>query len=263
MDRETVKRYKDMIREFIEDGSVTATDEQIKFLIDMYLDEDCVVGIHNTNIPSTPILKNGLHNYNSRFEETRDLSNTVMYSGTLIALAMYPNGDGKRREDTAIILKIPNKVFSHEQGIFEMLPDGNFGIPSQFIVGAFSDGKIILNPAYQKDYNNPDAIKCEDEINVSDRKQQKKIFMREYNRNKIKTLLSRFKGRFKRKALPPAEEREETIEVKSEEINGGKSLVDLYREQLQQSIDANAMLQQSGSEIKDQGMIDKSDDYEH
>ena len=264
MDRDAAKRYKSMVREFIEDGNVTATDEQIRFLTEIYLDEECIVGIHNTRVPSDPILKNGLHNYNSRFEETRDLSNTVMYSNTLIALAMYPNGDGKQRDETAIILKIPKKVFSQEQGIFETLPDGNFGIPTQFIVGAFSDGKIILNPSYQKEYNNPEAIKCENNIDNSDRKTQKKIFMREYNRNKRKIFFRGFKDRFTKKAaLPPGEIQKELTEENIEEINGGKSLVELYREQLQQGIDTNAMLQQSSSEVEEKSAMDKGDDYEH
>ncbi|MBQ3408248.1 MAG: hypothetical protein IJH12_03475 [Clostridia bacterium] len=240
MDRETIKRYKKRLRELLKKGNIRLTDEQVKFLIDLYSDEECSVGIHNTWVPYESILEDGLHNYNSMWEESNDISNTVMYSSWIDALTMYPSGWSESREDTAIILRIPNKVFSREQGIFEKLPSGNYGIPSQFIVGAFFKGKVIQNPHYEKDYNNLNALVCreDNDVNPVDRKKIIEVYTQEYNRyknsigNKIKTIIERIKNKSKSNTLLPAGQQEED-EISQEE----KTQRQLYIEQLQEDVD--------------------------
>ena len=218
-----LKRARKSIREQVRKG-VDATEEQLKFLTEHFKDVDYIIGIHNTYIPPDDILKNGLHNYTSVYNKTNEITNTVMYSGQLISLAMYPNGDGNKREETAIILKIPKDVLMQKQGIFEVLPDGKYGIPSQFILGAFQDGKVIENPKYDKGYNNPNAEFCRKEANIYefDRNLQIDAFWAEYEaweksiKNKIGKFIQKLKQGNKTKALPPAKQ---CIEEEKQESN--------------------------------------------
>lgn len=212
MDKETLKKYRELTREFVE--HVCATDEQLEYLIKQYSDTDCVLGIHNTEVDYDNIFKVGLQNQTDMGVNADDIANTVYYSKILCSLAMYPNGDGEKRGRTAIIVKIPKKVFTHEQGIFETLPDGSYFIPTQYIVGAFSEGTVVDNPNYQKGYNNPEAIKCDDpdyNNNDVDKPIQIEAFKKEYKRYKsgsiikrVANFIERIKGRKKQTALPPA-----------------------------------------------------------
>ena len=217
MDKKLQKKYRELTREYI--GHLCATDDQIEYLIKQFSDEDCVIGIHNTGISYENIFKVGLYNQTDGMENSEDLTNTVNYSNLLPVLAMYPNGDGKKRGKTAIILKIPNEVFTHEQGIFEQLQDGCYVIPTQFIVGAFMDGDIIENPNYQKGYENPDAIVCQDPdycLYDSNKSIQVEVFRKEQKRyrNSLKSRITRFLEKIKSgkdlKKLPPTEEIEES-----------------------------------------------------
>lgn len=189
---------------------IDATDEQIKFLLKEYKDEKSVIAIHNTDLGYETFFNIGLKNstyanqtYES--ERTRELSNTTMYTNSLAALLAYPNGDGKNRGNTAIILKIPKSVFEHKQGIFEVLEDGTYGIPPQFIKAAFSEGRVIENTiSYDKKYNSREAELCEDTIKMEDKKLQAKIFKKLYYRRnnwreKIRNVFNN-----KTKSLPEA-----------------------------------------------------------
>lgn len=243
--------------------SIDATEPQLDFLIEQFSDNDCVVGIHNTFLEHENFFKVGLRNQNSLYQKSSDLSNTVYYSKMLITLAIYPNGDGKKREQTAIILKIPKKVFTREQGIFETLPDGSYGIPSQFIVGAFADGNVIQNPKYEKEYNNPDAIKCSDPDDVvQDNKSsiQVEAFKIEYKkyknsfRNKIARIIENFRNRKKLAQLPAADEF----------IKSGEDVRKAYMEELRKDINVDQNLsfnQQSTNKVKEKNTKDK--DIEH
>lgn len=169
------KSYKHTIK------NMDATSKQAIFLLNQYQDEECIIGIHNTFQDHEYFFESGLHNYTSLNQPSTDLSNTVMYSDNLRSLMPYPNGDGKKRGNTAIILKIPKKVFSHEQGIFETLSDGYHGIPPEFIVAAFQHGEIIPNEKYDKNYYSENAIKCIDTIHLQDRALHSKAFQETYN----------------------------------------------------------------------------------
>lgn len=213
MDKTLLKKYRKLTREFV--GRICATDEQIEYLIKQYSDIDCVLGIHNTEADYDNIFNVGLRNQTDMYQNADDLANTVYYSKLLSSLAMYPNGDGKKRGRTAIILKIPKKVFTHEQGIFEILPDGTYGIPTQFIVGAFTEGMVVDNPNYEKSYNNPEALKCNDpdyNNNDADKPIQIDAFEKEYKKYKSNSIvkrvvnfIERIRGRKRQAAMPPAE----------------------------------------------------------
>jgi len=212
MEKNDHKRYQKYIHKCMK--SVDATESQLEFLINQYSDDRSVVGIHNTIWDYESFFSKGLRNQTSMYSNSCELANTVYYSESLISLAMYPNGDGKKRQETAIILKIPKSVFTHEQGIFEALPDGSYGIPSQFIVGAFVNGEVMENPNFQKEYNNPNAVKCNDPDYVTKEKNQDfqiEIFKKEYQRkkssikNRLATIIDNLKSRKKQACLPPAE----------------------------------------------------------
>lgn len=133
--------------------NVDATDEQIDYLINMYSDEDTIVGIHNTFKEDLDIyFKNGIINANDIGEPVPVLSNTVMYSDILPVLLAYVNGDGQKRETTAIILKIPKNYFEGKQGILEKSDNGTIKIPPQYITGALQYGGVVKNPWYDKEY---------------------------------------------------------------------------------------------------------------
>lgn len=184
---------------------IDATDEQVKYLLKEYKDEKSVIAVHNTSLGYENVFDIGLRNstyanqtYNG--EKTQELSNTIMYTNSLAALLAYPNGDGKYRGETAIILKIPQSVFEHKQGIFEVLKDGTYGIPPQFIKAAFYDGKVIENTiSYDKKYNSREADLCEDTIKVEDKKLQVKIFKKLYYKrnNWIEKIRNLFKNKTK------------------------------------------------------------------
>ena len=195
-----IQLYKELIPD------IDATEEQIQFLLKEYRDNKSIIGIHNTFLNYPSFFDTGLQNYTFLNTKTKDLTNTIMYSDMLASLMVYPNGDGKRREGTAIILKIPKKVFTQEQGILETLKDGKYGIPPQFIRAAFYDGKVIENTAsYDENYESETADLCENTVKMNDKNFQIKVFKQVYyqkeslwqkwkrkvkliSKNKIKTL---------------------------------------------------------------------------
>ena len=145
--RKYTKIYKNML------DNVDINEEQVEYLINLYSDEDCIVGIHNSEfVEPESFFEDGLYNYNDLNMKKEDLSNTVYYNDLLPPLLMYPSG-GNTRGGTAILLKIPKDVFEKKQGIFEDLNDNMYGIPPQFIVGAFYEGKILENEKYDRVYS--------------------------------------------------------------------------------------------------------------
>jgi hypothetical protein len=258
MGNNALKNYRKTVRRYMR--GVDATEAQLDFLIEQYGDTDCVVGIHNTYVEHENFFKVGLRNQTDLYQNSDDLSNTVYYSKMLVTLSIYPNGDGQKREQTAIILKIPKKVFTHEQGIFEKLPDGSYGIPSQYIVGAFSDGKVIENEKYEKGYNNPEAVKCSDPDYVArDNNEaiQIEAFKIEYQkyknsiRTKIAKMLEDFKNRSKQAKLPPATE---------ELIANGEEERTAYMEQLRKGINVDRIFSfrpQGINKVKEKNEEDK------
>ena len=189
-DKSLKNLYKDMLY------SVDMTQEQLNFLLENYLDEDTIIGIHNTSFDYNSFFRDGLYNQTSMGGNSVELANTIMYTDLLCGLAVYPNGDGNKRGNSAIILKIPKKVFTKEQGIFETLPNKRYGIPSQFIVGAFQGGKVFTNEKYDKEYKNEEAIKCIDEVIMQDKKMNVKIFHQVYT-PKIKRIKQNILNFFK------------------------------------------------------------------
>ena len=182
------------------------------------------MGIHNTSISEyESFFEKGLYNQTSMGKDTDELSNTVMYSDNFMSLMAYPNGDGEKRGETAIILKIPKKVFTHQQGIFETLPDGRYGIPTQFILGAFQNGEVVTNERYDKQYESDIAIKCEDRINMQDKELHAQTFRKVYaskrRKDKIINFIKRITGRKQKQlSLPEGEKSREDVTTFKEQL---------------------------------------------
>ena len=173
------------------------TPDQVSFLLTQYADEDCVIGIHNTRgIGHETFFDTGLRNQTSMYDESNDLTNTVNYSDNLWTLLAYSNLNQNVPGNLSILLKIPKKVLEKENGIFEKLPDGFHGIPTQFIVGAFEGENVFENENYDKNYYNENAIKIEDntKFHYFEKEKDTKLFMEEYNKsqNSVKDIIKRF-----------------------------------------------------------------------
>ena len=216
--------------------SIDIKDEQIDYIIRMYADEDTIVGIHNTFKKDTDVyFKNGIMNTNDIGESVSSLSNTVMYTDMLPTLLAYANGDGEKREKTAIVLKIPKKVFEKEQGIFEKLDNGTIVIPPQYITGALQDGHVIENPQYNKDYIPPeDSIMCDkDDIVRYKNKAENIQYCRQYLQGSIfKRMMNKtlefFKGRKNKNVKLLGDGRKDVIHT--EEHNFRKELNDSFNQ---------------------------------
>lgn len=215
------KGLKDLFKQLM--PSVDMTEVQAEFLLENYLDEETILGIHNTiSSDYGSFFEKGLYNQNSMGKNSEDLSNTVMYTDLFPGLMAYPNGDGENRGKTAIILKIPKKVFTHEQGIFEYLPSGYCIIPTQFIIGAFQDGKVFKNEKYDREYESQNAVKCKDSVKFQDKKLNAKIFRKLYKpktkllNHSFINLIRRIKNRHKTLLLGNGENENKTINNKKE-----------------------------------------------
>lgn len=129
-----MKSERKILYEWYKKGKegVDINDSQQRFIKENYLDEDYIIGIHNTDAEYKPFFEKGIFNNTSMGKPTLDLSNTVMYNDLILPLMQYANGDGKNRGKTAIILKIPKSVF-------EELEDGQYCIPPEFIIGALQE----------------------------------------------------------------------------------------------------------------------------
>ena len=192
------KREKNRRSEFKElSKKLELTPDQVSFLLTQYGDEDCVIGIHNTwGIGHQAFFNTGLRNQTSMYEESNNLTNTVNYSDNLWTLLAYSNLNQKVPDNLSILLKIPKKVLEEKQGIFEKLPDGFHGIPTQFIVGAFGDGKVFKNENYDKNYYNENATKIEDglPLHYFEKEKDTNLFIDEYNKSQytFKDIIKRF-----------------------------------------------------------------------
>lgn len=187
-------------------NSVDINNEQQKFIKENYIDGDYIIGIHNSEYGYESFFEKGISNSTSFGKPTLDLSNTVMYNDLLLPLMQYANGDGHKRGKTAIILKIPKDVFKGEAGIFAKLEDGQYFIPSEFIVGALQDGKVIENDRYSQEHNNEQLLKCNNKIAFQNKKLNLEVYEKVFNNKSLKQIIKNFFGRNnkKQKLLPEA-----------------------------------------------------------
>ena len=165
-------------------NDVDMTEEQVHFLLNNYKDEDTIIGIYNTYQNYNDIFEKGIEMQNVKEKETRDLTSTIMYSDNIVSLSLYPIGT-KYKEGTAILLKIPKKVFLKEQGILEYMDNGTFMIPKQFIIGAFNNKEVIENTNYDKDYDAAKLFKCKNEVVLCDKEILYSCFKKVYARNEF------------------------------------------------------------------------------
>lgn len=169
-----LKAFSDVLTG-VNNGNIKLTDEQFEYLKKISLEKGIIVGMHNTDEDLNSFFNTGL--YNNRdylFKETCDLTNTVAYSSVFLARLGYHSP-----RFTTILIMIPEEVIEGKKGFFERLNDGGWGIPPEYIIGAFKSGEIISNPNYKKDYFNPNAKLVEDSedipLSYEERKQEIEI----------------------------------------------------------------------------------------
>lgn len=220
-----MKSERKILYEWYKKGkeSVDINDSQQRFIKENYLDEDYIIGIHNTDAEYKSFFEKGIFNNTSMGKPTLDLSNTVMYNDLILPLMQYANGDGKNRGKTAIILKIPKSVFEEKTGIFEELEDGQYCIPPEFIIGALQDGKIIRNEEYLQSHTNKQLLKCNNKITFQNKRLNAEVYEK-VNKSSLKERIKKFfsKSNKKQKLLP------EPTEYKTN-TNISKGIRDLER----------------------------------
>lgn len=220
-----MKSERKILYEWYKKGKegVAINDSQQRFIKENYLDEDYIIGIHNTDAEYKPFFEKGIFNNTSMGKPTLDLSNTVMYNDLILPLMQYANGDGKNRGKTAIILKIPKSVFEEKTGIFEELEDGQYCIPPEFIIGALQDGKIIRNEEYLQSHTNKQLLKCNNKITFQNKRLNAEVYEK-VNKPSLKERIKKFfsKSNKKQKLLP------EPTEYKTN-TNISKGIRDLER----------------------------------
>lgn len=253
MDKKQLKQRKKEYRKLA--AELNLTSEQIAFLLAQYTDNDCIIGIHNTIYGYENIFRVGLYNQNSSGLNTAELSNTVNYNDSLDALLKYINMQQELESGQSIILKIPKKVFEQDQGIYEKLPDGVYGIPSEFIVGTFENKEIIKNEKYDKSYNNPNADKNNPSEHViyCNKLEQADLFMEEYNRVHT-SLKSRFKN-FIQKFTQRKKDNQlllESGEVEDKEHIDEKSRAELYKKQYANPINEKEIIKKMNANKDEQ-----------
>lgn len=148
--------YENVINEIFDSGSVSLTNQQYYFLKRIYLKDGFKIGLHNTYISANTIFENGLYNQNSMGKDSNDLTNTVFLTSHFINLLPYHD-----KNNTTILLLIPEDVINEKQGLFEYLKNGIWGIPTEFIIGAFEGENLVLNDKYNPLYNNLESTKIE------------------------------------------------------------------------------------------------------
>jgi len=156
--KQKLKQYVEVIKS-INNGDIELSNEQFEFLKELYKKEGYVVGLHNTKINnSNSFFQNGLYNNKDyHYNRTCDITNTVYYTPSFYGLMLYHHP-----QYTTIILAIPEDVITGKKGIFEELQNDNWGIPPQYIIGAFQDGKVIKNENYDPNYENKNAALLEE-----------------------------------------------------------------------------------------------------
>lgn len=164
--------HKRIIKDFFESGSIRLTKEQYDFLKRIYLIDGYVVGMHKTSAFNVKhIFEVGLYNYNYIEKKSNSLSNTVMSTSLLFPLLSY-----HQPSYATVILMFPNEILEGKRGLFEKLNDGRWGIPSQYIVGALMDGKVVQNKNhYNPYYCNPRASFVDDISSLTIRTKPQKL----------------------------------------------------------------------------------------
>lgn len=197
-----MKSERKILYEWYKKGKegVAINDSQQRFIKENYLDEDYIIGIHNTDAEYKPFFEKGI--LTTHQWENQLVYNTVMYND-LYYLMQYANGEGKNRGKTAIILKIPKSVFEEKAGIFEELEDGQYCIPPEFIIGALQDGKIIRNEEYLQSHTNKQLLKCNNKITFQNKRLNAEVYER-VNKPSLKERIKKFfsKSNKKQKLLP-------------------------------------------------------------
>lgn len=165
-----LKQYKNVVSG-IHNGNIELTDEQFEFLKSMFLKKGFILGYHNTKLMDVnSFFENGLYNnVDYKYAKTCSLTNTVAYSQLFLTSLYYHHP-----RYTTIYLLIPEEVIAGKIGIFEELKDENFGIPPQYIVGAFQNGRIYINNRYDENYYNSKSLKIEEFETVTRTEQEKK-----------------------------------------------------------------------------------------
>ena len=171
LDRQLSKQYQQFINSFFENNSIQLTKEQFSFLKELYLKDGYIIGLHNTHYPNVnSFFENGLYNNNYFGTKSESLTNTVMVSTLFGALIPYHH-----RNYITLILLLPEKIIKGEEGIFEDFEHGYWGIPPEYIVGAFTDGKIIQNTKnYNPNYHNKKAKIIDDPLSENLRTRKEK-----------------------------------------------------------------------------------------
>ncbi|MBR0350453.1 MAG: hypothetical protein IJH76_01290 [Clostridia bacterium] len=245
MDKKQLKHMKREYKKLAKELSLTS--EQVSFLLEQYMDSDYVIGIHNTSISYESFFEAGLHNQTSTGQDSHELSNTINYNDLIYALLLYVNSQQQTKNGQSLIVKIPKKVFENEQGIFEKLPDGIYGIPSQFIVGSIGNGDVIENEKYDPAYNNPNAEKSElsEHVQYWDKQEQADLFFGAYKKvhsslkDKFVSFIKRITGQKKedKLLLGSGKHIEPKIEEHSaEEIETEKTEAELFRKRISYQI---------------------------
>ena len=199
-------------------NSVDINNEQQKFIKENYIDENYIIGIHNSERDYESFFEKGIYNNTSLVKPTLDLSNTVMYNDLLLPLMQYANGDGQKRGKTAIILKIPKDVFKGEAGIFAKLENGQYCIPPEFIVGALQDGKVIENDRYSQEHNNEQLLKCNNKIPFQKKRLNLEVYEAVFNKPSLNQIIKNFFGRNNKKQKLLPETKQNTVRKTQEEI---------------------------------------------
>lgn len=161
-------------KEFIDENTPLCklTEEQFNFLRELYLKDGYIIGVHNTSqIYIESFFNTGLFNVTGyNFGKTFSLSNTVTPYGLFAMLIA-----NFKPEQTSIIFMLPIDIINGSKGIFKDLNDGNWGIPPQYIVGAFRDGKIFKNNNYDPNYYDKNSYPIDDIPTIPFRTRQEKV----------------------------------------------------------------------------------------
>lgn len=148
---------KEFIKGFVIQSDLT--EEQFEFLKDLYLQDKKIVGLHNTHYDDVnSFFKNGLTNNTGYLgEKSTSLTNTVYPSTQFFPLLTYHHP-----RYTTIILLLNEDIIEGKEGIFKDLDNEYYGIPKEYIVGAFQNGKIYKNPNFRENYKDQSALKTTD-----------------------------------------------------------------------------------------------------
>lgn len=189
---------KEFIKDFVNQSDLT--EEQFEFLKDLYLQDKKIIGLHNTHYDDVnSFFKKGLTNNTGYLgEKSTSLTNTVYPSTQFFPLLTYHHP-----RYTTIILLLNEDIIQGKEGIFKDLDNEYYGIPKEYIVGAFQNGKVYKNPNFRKNYKDSSALKTTDKGNYIIRTKEEK-------EEEVKFCSDIF---YMNKDLERLNKKEETIEV--------------------------------------------------